>query len=69
MKNTLLITVATAALVVGAGLASAQGTKQMAPAEKAGTMSEPKGAAETKAPDAGMKADGRAGTKDRPRLA
>jgi hypothetical protein len=78
MRNRLLLSVAAAALVVGAGLASAQtmspgreapspapAAQQGAPAEKTA----PKGGAEIKAPDAGAKtgqADdkGRKGAKD-----
>jgi hypothetical protein len=66
MRNILLMSVAAAALIVGSGFASAQGPNQSregsspapaaqpsAPAEKMAPM---KGAAETKAPDSGLKA-------------
>ncbi len=68
MRNTLLLSVAAAALIAGAGLASAQtmsqrleapspapAAQQSAPAEKTAPMNEPKAGAEIKAPDAGMK--------------
>jgi hypothetical protein len=73
MRNTLLLYVAAAALIAGAGLASAQqgreapspapAAQQNAPAEKTAPMNAPKGGAENKAPDAGAKtgqADGKA---------
>jgi hypothetical protein len=69
MRNTLLLYVAAAALIAGAGLASAQTTsqrreapspapaaQQSAPAEKTAPTNEPKVGAESKAPDAGVKA-------------
>ena len=68
MRNRLLLSVAAAALVAGAGLASAQtmspgreapspapAAQQGAPAEKTAPMNAPKGGAEIKAPDAGEK--------------
>jgi hypothetical protein len=65
MRNTLLLSVAAAALIAGAGLASAQSmsqrrespapaAQQSAPAEKAAPVNEPKVGAEK--PDAGIKA-------------
>jgi hypothetical protein len=73
MRNRLLLSVAAAALIAGAGLASAQqgreapspapAAQQNAPAEKTAPMNAPKGGAENKAPDAGAKtgqADGKA---------
>ena len=69
MRKTLLLSVAAAALVAGAGLASAQTTsqrreapspapaaQQSAPAEKTAPVNEPKGGAEIKARDTGTKA-------------
>ena len=69
MRNTLLLYVAAAALIGGAGLASAQtmsqrreapspapAAQQSAPAEKTAPMNEPKVGGESKAPDAGVKA-------------
>jgi hypothetical protein len=65
MRNRLLLSVATAALIAGAGLASAQqgreapspapAAQQNAPAEKTAPMNAPKAGAENKAPDAGAK--------------
>lgn len=71
-KTTLLMSVAAAALIVGVGVASAQApspapaAQQSAPVEKTAPVQEPKGAAKTKAPDAGMKsgqADDKMGQK------
>ena len=68
MRNKLLLSVAVAALIAGAGFASAQtmnqgreapspapAAQQNAPAEKSAPMNAPKGGAEIKAPDAGAK--------------
>jgi hypothetical protein len=68
MRNKLLLSVAVAALIAGAGFASAQtmnqgreapspapAAQQNAPAEKSAPMNAPKGGAENKAPDAGAK--------------
>jgi Protein of unknown function (DUF1236) len=77
MRTRLLLSVATAALIAGAGLASAQtmspgreapspapAAQQNAPAEKTAPMNAPKGGAEIKAPDAGGKT-GQADEKSR----
>jgi hypothetical protein len=78
MRNRLLLSVATAALIAGAGLASAQtmspgreapspapAAQQNAPAEKTAPMNAPKGGAEIKAPDAGAKKTGQVDDKVR----
>jgi hypothetical protein len=75
MRNRLLLSVATAALIAGAGLASAQqgreapspapAAQQNAPAEKTAPMNAPKAGAETKAPDAGAKKTGQVDDKVR----
>lgn len=71
MRNKLLLSAAAAALIAGAGFASAQSMNQgreapsPVPAEKSAPMNAPKGGAEIKAPDAGAKKTGQADEKTR----